>query len=195
MPRPKKQKVASSEMTLDSKWNFFTEADVSEKGNICSQVPSWSMTQLIEELDRDIKQLEREAGDYSIAADKRGKIIEALEQRKERRDMMAKKPKLDRDKIRKLVGTEREKGSLGEKISDSMFSTDDMMRGIADAAVEVRRMLDPCIKLDPEEAEVAAGCNVQIDKNRMVSRDDAIRVWRMGRLYNEEMSNPELLRK
>lgn len=195
MPRPKKQKVASSEQTLDSKWNFFTEADVSEKGNICSQVPSWSMTQLIEEMDRDIRQLEREAGDYSIAADKRAKIIEGLEQRKERRDMMSKKPKLDKDKIRLLVGTEREKGSLGEKISDSMFSSEDMARGIADAAVEVRRMLDPCIKLSPEEAEVASGCNVTMDKNRMVSRDDAIRVWRMGRLYNEEMSNPELLRK
>ena len=195
MPRPKKVKVASSEQTLESKWNFFTEADVSEKGQICSHVPSWSCVQLIDDLDKDIKQLSDQANDYSIAGDKRAKIAAMLSDRKERRDMMSRKPKLDKDKIRKLVGTEREKGSLGEKISESMFSTDDMKRGIADAAIEVRRMLDPCIKLSPEEAEIASGCNVQMDKNQMVSRDDAVRVWRIGRLYNDDMSNPELLRK
>jgi hypothetical protein len=195
MPRPKKIKQETSEVTQQSNWNFFTEADVSHRGDICSQVPSWSMTQLIDELDSDISALEKNSKDYSIAADKRAKILADLAERKERRDMIENKPKLDKDRIKKLVGSDRVKGTLGEKISDSMFSVDDMNRGIADAAVEMRRMLDPCIKLEPEECEIAQGCNVRITKDRMVSRDDAIKVWRIGRLYNDDMSNPELLRK
>jgi hypothetical protein len=194
MPRRKKVIDPVSEQTVKSDFNFFTEADLNREGQIGAMVPSWSCYQLIDDLERDIRQKELDSQDYSIPSERRAILIKELNERKERLEMAKVKPRLDKDKIFRLVGKDRQMGQLGEKISESMFSYDDMKRGIPEAAVECSRMLDPCIKLDPQEQEVASGCNVNIVDGK-VSRDDAIRVWRYGRLYLEEMSNPEILRK
>jgi hypothetical protein len=193
MGRPKK--VVQVEPATESEFNFFTEADFNRKGQVASMVPAWACYQLIEELERDIEMKERQAEDFSISPEKRAKLLTDISVRKERLEQVNTKPKLDSDKIFKTVGSDRSGGSLGNKISESMFSYDDMQKGIADAAVELRRSTEPCIKLEGDEIEMAKGANVTISKEGKVSRDDAIRTWRFGRLYLEDLSNSEVLRR
>jgi hypothetical protein len=198
MPRPKKIKNLATEkaaQTNDSKYNFFTEADYNQRGEICSMVPSWAMTQMIDDLESAIDDRENWLRDPSVPAEARARIQKELEERKERYAMVTKKPKIDQDKLYKLSGKDHEPGSLGEKIKESNFSFDDMMKGVADGAIELRRSTEPCIKLSPEEAEIARGCNVKITDDGKLSRNDAVKVWKFSRLHLGELSNPEILRR
>lgn len=194
MARPKKQ-VMEQEKISESEFNFFTEADFNRKGEVAAMVPSWACYQLIEELEREIETRERQAEDFSISPKDRAKLMSELKDRKDRLSQITVKPEFNKDKIFKIVGTDREPGSLGQKISESMFTFDDMKTGIADASVELRRSTEPCIKLEGDEIEMARGSNAVITKDGKISRDDAIRAWRFGRMYNEDLSNPEILRR
>jgi hypothetical protein len=198
MPRPKKvknQATEVSEQTTKSPWNFFSEADFNQRGEVSSMIPAWACSQQIEDLLMSIEERESALEDHSLSPENRARLYKELEERKERYSMVTKKPKLDKDRIFKLVGRDHKGGELGDKIAESMFTNDDMTRGIPDASVELRRMTEPCIQLSPEEAEVASGCNVNITGDRKVSRDDAIKVWRFGRMYLDDITNPEVLRR
>jgi hypothetical protein len=197
MPKVKKtdEMTERTKRIQESPFNFFTEGDFNSKGHICSDVPSWACYQFIDDLEKEIKVKESQLEEGGMTAQARAKLAKELNERRERLEQVSKKPKINKDKIFKVVGKDREGGSLGDKIAESMFSYDDMKRGVVPIDIEVKRMLDPCIKLSPEEAEMAAGCNIRMDKNCEVSRDDAVRVWRTGRQYLEELSNIEVLRR
>lgn len=184
------------EKVKPDEFQFFGEVDYNRNGRISSQYPAWAFRHLINELAVEISELEKQVKDYSLDAETRGKIISRLEVRKERLDKILESfPKVDKDKVHFIVGDEHEKGSLGEKISDSMFTNSEMQKGLADAHEEDRRMHEPIIKLDGKEIAMAKGCNVRIGRDGKVSRNDAVKIWKIGRKYLGEMSNVEVLRR
>lgn len=205
MARPKKvEEITEVEEVTEkpvvksnaNEFQFFGEVDYNKNGRISSQYPAWAFRHLINELVNDITDLEKQMKDYSIDPETRGKLLSRLQIRQERltkiRDSF---PKVDKDKVYSIVGGENENGTLGQKIADSMFTRTDMMKGIADAHEEDRRMHEPVIKLEGKEIDMAKGCNVRINGEGKVSRNDAVKVWKIGRKYLGEVSNVEVLRK
>jgi hypothetical protein len=190
MPREKIKEVEKTE------YQFFGEADLNRRGEVSSQVPAYMLTQLVEDLKQQVVTHEKELEDTSMQPEVRGKLMSKLREEKERLHMIEdSKPKLNKDIIAGVVGKDRNGGSLGEKIAESMFTYTDMQKGLADAHEEARRMSEPIIPLRDKEMDIAKGCNVRIGKDGMVSRDDAIRVWKIGRKYLGENSNAEILRR
>lgn len=188
-----KAKVKEREAT---EYQFFGEADLNQKGEVASQIPAYMLPQLVEDLKLEINRNEMELEDRSIEPEARGRLSNKVNQQKERLHMIeTSKPKLDKDIIFGVVGKDRSGGSLGEKIAESMFTYTDMQKGLADAHEEARRMSEPIIPLKDKEMEIAKGCNVKVGKGGMVSRDDAIKVWKIGRKYLGENSNAEILRR
>lgn len=171
---------------------FFGEVDINKHGNVGSEMPSWYFRTQNESLDNDIQETEQAISRGEIREDKKPEILADLAKMKEKREKI-KQSQAEltpyEDAISKMTKT------IGKKIAEAMFTRTDMMRGTADAHDEARRMAYPCIKLEGDELLFAKKANCKIDKNGMVSRDDASRMWKMGRRALGENSNIEILRK
>jgi hypothetical protein len=179
-----------------TEFQFFGEVDLNKKGQHSSDMPAWTFTQLIEDLEYDVRVNEINLEDTSLGPEARGKLLSKSKEMKERLDnIKSSKPKVDNDVVHSVVGSDMSGGSLGDKIAESMFTRDQMMKGIAEPREEARRMTEPIIKLEGREREMALGCGVKPNREGKVSRDEAIKVWKIGRKYLGELSNAELLRK
>ena len=183
------------EIEQKTEFKFFGEVDLNSKGNISAELPAWTFSQLIDDLEEEIRTNEINLTDTSINPETRGKLLAKDKQMKERLEkIITSKPKVNTDVVYSIVGKDMSGGSLGEKISESMFTRDQMIKGIADAREEARRMSEPIISLSGKEVAMANGCGIKLREGK-VSRDEAIKVWRIGRKYLGELSNAELLRK
>ena len=80
----------------------------------------------------------------------------------------------------------------GDAIAESMFTESEMRRGNIDSHEEARRSSSPCIKVP---GALAAMAGIQVDKRGLVSRDQALRMWKIGRRALGEDSNAEKLRR
>lgn len=179
---------------------FFGEADHSygERGakKISSTYPGWYFDVHRENLKEDIAMTENSLNMDLIPKTEVNVTREKLAQKKKRlKEIEASKPKLsgpDKDRYMKL------KDKLGEKISESMFTRDEMKKGLADAHEEARRMTEPCIRVDSNEAEMLSGMNVSLTRDGTafkVSRNQASKAWKMLRKLSDESPNVESLRR
>lgn len=184
------------EETPKTEFEFFGEVDLNKQGNYGSDLPAWTFNQLIEDLEYDVRINEENLKDMSVGPEARGKLLAKATQMKDRLDAIkASKPKVDPDLVHSIVGSNMSGGSLGDKIQETMFTRDQMMKGIAEPREEARRMVEPIIKLEGKEKEMALGCGVKPNREGKVSRDEAIKIWKIGRKYLGELSNAELLRR
>lgn len=171
---------------------FFGKVDRDEKGNIRSTVPSWYLDQHKEELGNSIDYAENQLQRGLVPESEKPLHTERLRQMKKKMDDINEShPRFD-DNTKDFI--DKSTKGLGKKITDAMFSRSDMMKGIADAHEEARRMADPCIELNKEELMLAEKAGCRVDKGR-VSRTDAERMWKFGRKALGESSNTELLRR
>ena len=173
-----------------SEYQMFSEVDMTKEGSVGSYLPAWAYDQLIGDLESEIHAEEQQMRAANISVDKINELRRSVDKKKERlHEINESRPNVDVDKVRGVVD------GLSEKISDSMFSRTDMMKGLADAHVEARRMTEPCIKLSDAEANFALGCNVVPTRDKMISRNQATKIWKIGRKYIGELSNVEVLRR
>jgi hypothetical protein len=174
---------------------FFGAADrqgKTETGVIRSEYPAWYHTQRIEDLEERInrarRELERGVSTPNIAE------LRAQVERDEQilSTILESKPVLsdkDKDKLAKIYK------ELGDQISDSMFTYTDMMKGLANAHEEYRRNSKPCINADGM-VQVLRECGVNIEPGqKMVTRNQATRAWKIIGGALGEQTNVEGLRK
>lgn len=170
---------------------FFGKVDRNKKGTVSSEYPAWAMGTHIEELEESIHQkktvLERK---LYIPGEEMN--IKATLDREEKRlsEIKESRPALETADENRVYKGYKE---VGKKIADSLFSRDDMERGLANPHEEKNRMVKPCIEIDPE---LAVACNIPAEriKDNKVSRNDAARIYKIIGSYFGENTNIEALR-
>jgi len=180
-------------MAVD-KIEFFGAADRKGKtinGEITSEYPAWYLDNHVEELQRDIDRIEGGLKAHTIPDNSRPQHEAELKSLKERQlSIINSKPRLsgkDKDTLSDLYK------DLVNQVSDSMFTRSEMMKGLASAHEEARRMVGSIINV---------GDNGQIFMNMgitpidgKVSRNQASRAIKIiGRLLGEP-TNIEYFRK
>ena len=84
------------------------------------------------------------------------------------------------DLIKKKV--EKAEKDMEDIIKRTLFTDTEMKKGIADAHEEARRMVEKCIPVSDEIANVLSGCNVRINPdNKYVSRNELVKGWKTTR--------------
>lgn len=155
-----------------------------------SQMPGWYFEEHQRQLDETIKQKENALRNDFVPASEKHEFKENLERDRERlAKIQNSKPKFNDKEKDELAGLVEE---VGVVIGESLFKRSDMEKGIADAHEEVKRQLDPSIKIDGRLAEMAG---ITLDKKGFCSRNDATKAWKLGRKILEENSNVEVLRR
>ena len=171
-------------------FTFFGEVDRHPYTKVVtSEFPAWYFTTHMEEL--------QEAVNRKRAALKAGMVDRADVVRVER-ELAADEHKMEQialsvpkvsDTRKSDLGTEYKR--LSKVISEALPSCEAAKRGLVDAHEEARRMLGACIKMDPALAEA---CNVKAASGA-VSRDGAVKVWKILGKFLGEATNVESLRR
>jgi chromosome segregation ATPase len=166
---------------------FFGEVDRHPKGGYSSDYPAWYFPRQLEELKEELRGKEDALDVPGIS--RRQELRQQVAELKHRiQDIESSKPKLTAKQKDDLAVRARE---LGDEISRAMPPRSDMMKGLADAHEEVRRMTEPCVKVD---AELARACGVPLSKG-LATRDGATKVWKIANRALGEASNVERLRR
>ncbi len=185
--------MAKANDTPEGSVEFYGEVDLNKKGELASFMPAWSYTQLIDDLKEQIDSKKRAIDSGALEAESLVRVREEHKKLKERYEsIVSSKPKIDPDRLNKVSQ------SLGDKISEAMFSHDDRKKGLVDAHEEARRMVQPCIKLTDDEAIMAKAAKIKGVKDGssyVVSRTQAEKLWKLTRRALGEMSNVNALRK
>jgi len=187
----RKKVVKEPTPTEQSDFQFFTEADFNQHGNVNSMFPAYTNLTLIEDLRNEISSAEIALSMQNISPDRRASVEKDLEIKKERLELIESgKPKVDETKLKSI------KKDIEGIIRDSMFSDSQMRKGLADAHEEARRMVEKRIPITSEVANLLSGCNVKINPdNKVVSRNDLVKGWKTIQKYFGENANVEQLRK
>lgn len=176
----------------------WSKADIIENGPnrdmVGSTMPAWYYDKHLDELESDIRELESALGmmrpENVPAARNRLKILTA-----KRDNIVASKPKLTGAQTDELAKHVDDNGTLTTAIRESNFDYDTMMKSSAKAAEELRRATTPCVKVAPELAQMIGARAVKCgDGTVKVSRDDATRIWAMGRKRLEMDTDSSILR-
>jgi high-affinity K+ transport system ATPase subunit B len=185
--------MAKANEANDSGIEFFGEVDLNKKGELASFMPAWSYRQLIEDMKEQIDSKKRAIDSGMLDAEVKVRTVQEHKQLKDRYEsIISSKPKIDPDRLTKVAA------SLGEKISEAMFTNDQMKKGLADAHEEARRMSQPCIRLTDDEAVMAQAARikgVKSGQSYMVSRTQAEKLWKLSRKALGELANTNELRK
>lgn len=187
--------MSAEEKALEEKvektLEFFGAVDRNKHGNVGSTYPAWYFDNNIDTMRESIASKER-----SI---ERGEIPhehvyyakeEIAKEEKHLAEIVNSKPKIE-GKMKDAMRDNYK--NLALEIRDSMFSRDEMMKGLADPHQEAERMSEPVIptKIDPEFAR-KLGIRVV---NGKASRDDLSKAYKiMGRHLGENV-NVEALRR
>lgn len=171
-----------------SEVKFFGKVDRNEKGKITSQYPAWSMPTHIDEMKESIASKRRQLDRGLIdAAQVPYMKTEILNEEHRLRDIEESRPKLSAKETDTVAKSYTD---LKGKIKETLFSRDEMMKGLADAGEEARRMVNPIIKVDPKLAE---SCGVKTYRGK-VSRNDASKMLKILGKSLGEPTNIEYLR-
>ena len=169
---------------------FFGEIDRNEKGQIKSEFPAYYFENNVEDL-RD------EIGWKNRALERKNINWEDVESTKKEVEGLETKLHLIETSRPKLKGADKDKiyneyKRLGGELRDAMFPRTEMMKGLASAHEEAKRMISPSISIDPR---FATAFNVKATKGK-VSRDDASKIWKiMGKTLGDVPTNTEYLRR
>jgi hypothetical protein len=172
---------------------FFTDVDKKwDKGDstITATYPGWYFDQQLAEKKEEYRQRTRKPADDEIVSDVDPEYLNETR-------ALATKIKALEEARPKLNGAQTTflKKAVSELecgISESMFSYDDMHFGEASAHEELKRQLNPCIKIDKR---LATSLNLKSYKGGMVSRDDATIATQIMNKALGETSNIERLRR
>ena len=172
---------------------FFGKDDLNKQGRPASEAPAWYFTQHKEKLEDDISMTKSRLDRGEVPEKQKPEMMAELAKMREKLDRInASAPRFkdaQKDAIAKVAS------AVGEKIASAMFTRTEMMKGLADAHEEARRMADPCIKLDHDEAVLAKKAGCRLSNDGKVSRTDAERLWKFSRRSLGESSNTEMLRR
>ena len=188
MARPKQ--INNDVITNDSSIVFFGEIDRSEKGKIKSEFPAWYF-------ENNVEDLEEEVGQKKRALERKNINWEDIEATKQEVALLEEKLKSIKGSKPKLKGADKDRvykeyNRLKGEIRDSMFTRTEMMKGLASAHEEAKRMTEPGISVDPELADA---CNIRLTKGK-VSRNDASKMFKiMGKVLGDVPTNTEYLRR
>ena len=99
----------------------------------------------------------------------------------------------------KLKGKQKDRvakvyDELGRAIGDKLFTRSDMMKGLADAHEEVKRMTEPSIPVTGDAMSLAKACNVKTVKGK-VTREGAAKIWKILGKALGDRTNTEHLRR
>lgn len=168
---------------------FFGKADRDKDGRIGSTYPAWYFDSKIDTMKESIQRKEQALSRGDVPSDFVYQTREDLKREQGRlEEIESSRPVLNDMQADSLGKNYKE---LSTNIKESMFTREEMQRGFADAHEEARRMVKPCIKVDPE---LARRCGVTNVVNGMVSRNDADKMFKIaGKVLGEE-TNVERLR-
>ena len=166
----------------DNDYTYFADFD---KG---SSIPAWSLPRNIDILESDVNKLGNMLDNKQIP-------IEEIPYQKA--DYEQKKKRLDEIKDSKPKLTGRQKDNLKSKrdelaveINRAQFTRLEMDKGLADPHEEARRMSEPCIRVDKEEAR---RMGVETDARGYVSRSKGEAMWKnMSSLLGDTVPNPNV---
>lgn len=174
------------------KLEVFGSLDRNHRNQVVSEFPAWyfetHLDNMKEERDSLIRRLEGgrvSAEEQPYARAEAQHLAERIKQIEESR------PEI-RDNERATL--QKHYKELANKIQDSMFTRSEMMMGTASANEEARRMVNPCIGLSPSIRPMATACNVKMDHGGKVSRNGAVKIWKIIARLIGEGSNVEALR-
>ncbi len=188
------EQVQTNPSTVDAgkKYQIFGSVDLNEKGKVRSTYPSWYFSHMSDNLKEEVQRVEYQLEQDLIPRSELTITRERLTQKKKQlRDLENAIPDIvgkDRDKIAKV------REILGASIADSMFSRDQMKKRLADAATELKRKTEPCIKIPAEIRQFCEACNIKITKT-LATRDGAAKAWKIASRLLGEGSNTEVLRR
>lgn len=166
---------------------FFGEIERHPQGGYSSEYPAWYHVRQLEDMKEELRGKEEA---LELRLGNQAELRFQVKQIKQRiHDIESSSPKLSGSQKDKLAGYVKE---IGETLADSMPTRSDMMRGTADAHIEVRKDTEPCVKVPRELAEA---CGVQVDRQGRATRDGAAKCWKIGKRALGEESNTEILRR
>lgn len=176
-----------------AEFKIFGEADIDSHGKIRSQYPSWYFDHLKEELQNDISVTETMLKFDRIPKSEVAITQERLAQKKEKLKSLEKSCLELRGKVKDKIAKIR--SELGEAISELQYSRSDMMKGLASAREEARRMTEPMIPVTGDSYKFAQACNVRVIKGK-VTRNGAEKMWKIAsKALGDCATNVESLRK
>jgi hypothetical protein len=182
-----------TELDLGHKYQIFSSLDLNDKGKVHSTYPSWYFSHMTENLKEEVNRMEYQLDNdllpRSEVAITKDRLANKRKQLKELENSIPNIIGKDKDKVNKV------REEFGDAISEAMFSRDQMRKGLADAAQELKRKTEPCIRMSPEMRKFAEACNVKISTKNMVTRDGAAKVWKIASKLLGESSNTEALRR
>jgi len=172
---------------------FFTESDIDPvTKKIKNTYPTYFNRKQREDLEEEIRMMEKGLDEGYFEKSKVGEVRERLKMAKSSLDKIQEHaPVLEKQKDRIYKMTTE----LGERIALSMPRREDMKKSLVDAHEEAVRMSEPCIELTPQLAGIALSNGMKISKDRKISRDNAVRLWQLGRSALGESRNSEVLRR
>lgn len=181
-------------MSLD-KIQFFGAVDRKGKkkdGHIASPLPCWYFPRKIEELEENIARSKRALDGDLLSPAARPQIRREMEMEQERLQ------DIKRAHV-KLSGKEKDEAKalyddMAGQIQDSLFTTYEVQKGLADPHEEARRMKEPIINMPSEYKGLMTNLNVKVVGGK-ISRDDASRVYKIIGKTLGENTNVERLRK
>lgn len=164
--------------------------DHTTSGAVTSEYPAWYHKTQIADMEESIRLKESALEQGRIPLEEIPNTRQQIEREKNRMALINDSvPKLNSKQADELGKLYKE---IGKEISDRMFTREDMEKGTADPHKEVERILTPSIKVDPD---IARACNVPCDKNGLITREGAVKIWKLTGQYLGERTNPEFLRR
>jgi hypothetical protein len=172
---------------------FFGKLDENRAGRRVSEYPAWYFDVHIEELKEAIARGKRSLNRGEVPPDQVAVVKAEIERDEQKMNEIEHyQPQLsvgEREKLMKLY-----KEELCPMISASLFTRNQMQKGLAPAHEEAKRMVQPVIEVKSEllgELLVAAGGKLE---NKKTSRNALAKVFKLvGKLLNEP-TNIEVLR-
>ena len=178
---------------MAEKTEFFGDIDKDHRGRIKSEYPAWYFESQVDLLQEERGSQERRLQRGEIPQEHQPYARQEIANIEERiKQIENSKPTVNDAEKGKLTKLYYE---LAEKISDSMFTRSEMMLGTASANEEARRMVKPCVALSPALRSLGATLGVQVAQGGKVSRNGAIKMWKILAKLIGEGSNVEALRK
>lgn len=175
---------------------FFGRVDMNKQGNIASDMPAWSMTTHIDELQESIDSRERSLESGAVPFDNIQYQREELKKEKEKLNaILESRPKLSETDENKLRKIEKE---VVPEIRNWLFTRSEMHMGLASPHEEVRRMTEPIIGIGKEAAEICEHNGIRVSRkgnSAFVSRNGAEKMWKLIKKYFNEPANVEALRR
>lgn len=173
---------------------FFGEIDrVGEKedGQVRATLPAWYFKRQIEELDEQIAKNERQIKMGLVGANTMAALNREIKMARNKKSQIIKS---------KITLTDQQKDRLWKfykwasiAIREKMPSRTDMMKGLVDPHIELKKQKTPCITVN-EWYDICASMEQRPGKDQKISLDQLVICWKIAGSYLDQVTNTEHLR-